>query len=35
MTTEQKTRRCPACGEMMERKVMNETVSFPGSLAQL
>jgi len=28
MTTEQKTRRCPACGGTMERKVMNETVSF-------
>lgn len=28
MSAEQKTRRCPACGGAMERKVMNETVSF-------
>ena len=28
MVTKQMTRRCPACGGMMRRKVMNETVSF-------
>ncbi len=28
MTTEQMTRRCPACGGVMRRKVMKETVSF-------
>jgi len=30
MSAEQMTRRCPACGGVMERKVMNETITFEG-----
>jgi HTH-type transcriptional regulator/antitoxin MqsA len=30
MSAEQQTRRCPACGGAMQRKVMDETITFQG-----